>query len=762
MRSVPMSQWLMAAAFAHDIQVARATYAASCFASSASLSEEATCDNSGTSQLQVNQAVSRFDLEVDFVSESNDTAEMNWDIIDSRGVKYTDVAQGELGTCYFLAALVSIAHSRPDIIEDMFVDRHLWNQPGKAPVYTTIWMINGESRKVAVSGNVPVNPRTGMPVFTRFNDGMDFWPVVLEKAWAKIFGAYKRISGGLMQEAFRAVTEAPVETLTHDKRDAASPDSIWAKLLEAKERKFPSGAGSRQNKVGIPPGHAYAIFDVKVMAPYGRVVHVYNPWAKDRYQGRIPNPNKSDGQFFITIDEYFESFDHTTVARVLEGYKVSSTEISKEKDTTVTVRQFTIQGNEPFSIEFEWPSERFVKGCKVLQPEYTLVVAKVDKTSGSYKDVAVAKKSAPQMNNAVANMKGGAGTYVAFLNSHFPHGPWLKDLVLSAFAKEQLNFQSVQSPPPMDIFVKMTGMCGDTLEVKGFGGFEKKDDQLAHGAPTFWRKREPMIILFWNPLRHEDLGNGRYMIKGDNTWKMTDNMEDAFKGRYYKTMFEPSMVKCSTEGALFQEKTEMVQKLLEADMEEETALIQDHLHTHPEKSTNDVALLGTDQGSTVTWSCNQLLDRLHHLNNVAEIQGGRDSLFPPAMSSIGGANEHCGDAAAGNGQSCNHYNTWASFDQIAKKLGQQAALKKRLERMMELCIQSRPDSDGKCLLKNRCNSKVKLVCDTEDGAHHITHHVMNVPPRARGRASSYYCGCKHLALLSTNSTIEEHISLVDW
>jgi len=132
--------WLMAAVFAHDIQVARSTYAASCFASSASLSEEATCDNSGTSQLQVNQAVSRFDLEVDFVSESNDTAEMNWDIIDSRGVKYTDVAQGELGTCYFLAALVSIAHSRPDIIEDMFVDRHLWNQPGKAPVYTTIWM----------------------------------------------------------------------------------------------------------------------------------------------------------------------------------------------------------------------------------------------------------------------------------------------------------------------------------------------------------------------------------------------------------------------------------------------------------------------------------------------------------------------------------------------------------------------------------------------------------------------------------------------
>lgn len=772
MRSKSTRIWTMVVALALYIHTVCCANPAACFSSTCTQDElnEALCDDSvcGVSQLQLISAMSRFDEGFDLGYESNDTSPegTTWDIFDANGVKYTDVAQGELGTCYFLAALVSIAKTQPKIIENMFVDRELWK--GKTPVYTTKWMINGQSRLVAVNGKVPVNPKTGMPVFTRFNDGMDFWPVVLEKAWAKIFGVYKRISGGLMQEAFRAVTEAPVETIMHDRRDGVTPDVLWDKLQEAKKNKFPIGAGSKRNNVGIPSGHAFAVFDSKVMPGHGPAVHVYNPWAKDHYQGKIPNPDKKDGQFFMTINEYFESFDHTTVARTSEGYVVSSTTLSKQTDATVTAMEFSVKSNKPFDIEFEWPSERFVHGCHVLSPQFTLAVAKKGSKPGSYDNLIVAKKSAPQMNNAGAEVKSGSGTYVAFLRAEFPHGPWLKQMVLNTFAPEQITFAPVKSNSAMDVFIQMTGMCGNSLSVKGFGVFEKNDNQLAYGVPTFVRQKAPRLILFWNPYRHEDLGKGRYMIKGDNTWKMTDSLEHAKSGRYYKIFDPPKMVSCSSDDfVLLQDATETVQKLFQTEPEDGPELIQEQFVMRPEDDVkyDTSSLLVTHEDKAA--DCAHLLARLEHLNNVKEIQQGRDGLFPNQVSSIGGANEHCGDSAAGNGQSCANYNTWHDFGEIAAKLGQAAVEKDEQIKMMEKCIDSHPEG-GKCLVKNHCKQKVKMVCDTMDGTggkKHVTHHVMNIPGGAKGKASSYYCSCKHFTLLSlsgiSSRLVEGHLSLLD-
>merc|ERR1719443_1581664 len=41
---------------------------------------------------------------------------------------HTDVQQGELGTCYFLAAIASIAYTSPKVIDEMFVRREHWEQ----------------------------------------------------------------------------------------------------------------------------------------------------------------------------------------------------------------------------------------------------------------------------------------------------------------------------------------------------------------------------------------------------------------------------------------------------------------------------------------------------------------------------------------------------------------------------------------------------------------------------------------------------------
>merc|ERR1712008_136485 len=71
-------------------------------------------------------------------------------------------------------------------------------------VFTTQWLINGRKTTVATNDQLP---------FTLMSRGKkgSYWPSMLEKAWAKIFANYKIMEAGFMENAFKAITQAPVE-----------------------------------------------------------------------------------------------------------------------------------------------------------------------------------------------------------------------------------------------------------------------------------------------------------------------------------------------------------------------------------------------------------------------------------------------------------------------------------------------------------------------------------------------------------------------
>ena len=53
--------------------------------------------------------------------------------------------------------------------------------------------VNGEERKIVIDDNFPYDTNTDRWAFARpsKNDGIiEIWPLILEKAWAKIFGSY--------------------------------------------------------------------------------------------------------------------------------------------------------------------------------------------------------------------------------------------------------------------------------------------------------------------------------------------------------------------------------------------------------------------------------------------------------------------------------------------------------------------------------------------------------------------------------------------
>lgn len=87
--------------------------------------------------------------------------------------------------------------------------------------------------------------------------------MVLEKCWAKLYGSYANIIGGLPEEVLHAFSSAPVfyRPITTNKE---KNEALWAEML----KNFREGAllccGTRGNDasiedLGFVKGHAYTI-----------------------------------------------------------------------------------------------------------------------------------------------------------------------------------------------------------------------------------------------------------------------------------------------------------------------------------------------------------------------------------------------------------------------------------------------------------------------------------------------------------------------
>ena len=102
------------------------------------------------------------------------------------------------------------------------------------------------------------------PVFSISKTG-ELWPLVLEKAYAKLHGSYQQIEAGSSAEALEDLTGAP-STLFHVKN--MDLDELFAKLSEAHAKGWVMCTGTREGdteaeKLGFVTSHAYGVLAVK-------------------------------------------------------------------------------------------------------------------------------------------------------------------------------------------------------------------------------------------------------------------------------------------------------------------------------------------------------------------------------------------------------------------------------------------------------------------------------------------------------------------
>ncbi|KAL5506663.1 hypothetical protein EMCRGX_G008375 [Ephydatia muelleri] len=272
------------------------------------------------------------------------------------GVKPTDMNQGQLGNCWFVAACASIATEPrlwgqvvPNYRDQDWDDAHPERYAGIFHFH--FWCL-GEWVDVVVDDLLPT--KDGELVYTRSKDKNEFWGALMEKAFAKLVSCYEALESGQTGDALAAFTGGVNEYFDLKAGGYHSDEQKMVELFETLEERHrnhsliscsiakddPGSDGVLS--CGLVQGHAYCVLDVRKVPLHSGIaalfrkeklmmVKLMNPWGHKEWNGpwsdgseewnRIPKAERErlgisiqdDGEFWMEVKDWCSIFTQASV-----------------------------------------------------------------------------------------------------------------------------------------------------------------------------------------------------------------------------------------------------------------------------------------------------------------------------------------------------------------------------------------------------------------------------------------------------------------
>ena len=268
-----------------------------------------------------------------------------------------DIFQGLLGDCYLMASISALAEV-PERMRRCILSKTINN----AGIYCVQICVTGIWEDVIVDDEFPMEMGADRPAFVSSTSG-EIWVMLIEKAYAKIYGGFHNINGGLVDNGLFDLTGAPTKFFMSKEK---TPDAHWKELLDAERNRFVMGAQTRNFMArtgdsldpvtGLANTHAYTLIGVyEIVNEYGRkrvlrpgepsspynerVLKLRNPWGRGEWkqewsdsssnwtselrQELLPDGVRDDGIFFMPLDKFLYYFDCYIVCYYRDEYKHS-------------------------------------------------------------------------------------------------------------------------------------------------------------------------------------------------------------------------------------------------------------------------------------------------------------------------------------------------------------------------------------------------------------------------------------------------------
>ncbi|KAM5146778.1 calpain-2 catalytic subunit-like [Mantella aurantiaca] len=248
----------------------------------------------------------------------------------SEDMKWTDICQGHLGNCWFLAAAASLT-VYPRLLERVVPPQQSFQKDYAGIFHFQFWQY-GEWFDVVIDDRLPT--KNGELVFVSSEQKSEFWPALLEKAYAKLNGSYEALDGGWVNEAFVDFTGGVDESVDLK----IPPQNLFYIIETAVEKRSLMGTSiniqnpnetEMRTPEGLVKGHAYSVIGVYEVEHSGRripLIKLRNPWGQVEWNGRwsdksplwslLDNVLKDklhvdheDGEFWMQMDDFLRYFD---------------------------------------------------------------------------------------------------------------------------------------------------------------------------------------------------------------------------------------------------------------------------------------------------------------------------------------------------------------------------------------------------------------------------------------------------------------------
>ncbi|XP_042356915.1 calpain-8-like [Plectropomus leopardus] len=204
------------------------------------------------------------------------------------GVSRFDFGQGLIGDCWFLASIGALTF-QIDILKQVVPLEQTFDGDYCGLFHFRFWRF-GRWVDVIVDDKLPTI--NGRLIFVSSKDRAEFWPALMEKAYAKVCGSYSDMNAGTPAEGMVDFTGGV--HLCFDLQNP--PPNLWELMYRAGTSTSLIGCGTLQGETsantvlpnGLVQGHAYTVTGLKQVMSRGELVNLvrlWNPWGRGEWNG---------------------------------------------------------------------------------------------------------------------------------------------------------------------------------------------------------------------------------------------------------------------------------------------------------------------------------------------------------------------------------------------------------------------------------------------------------------------------------------------
>nr|DBA27337.1 TPA: hypothetical protein GDO54_011497 [Pyxicephalus adspersus] len=256
------------------------------------------------------------------------------------GASIFDIMQGEIGDCWVLSAVGALTLHRR-FLENVVPKDQEFTHKYAGIFHFRFWQY-GEWVDVVVDDRLPFLNGRYLSVQPRSNN--EFWPSLLEKAYAKLRGSYQNLHWGFISEALVDFTggvqlDFNLSKPPPDLRDIVLAAARSGSLMGCTTPgEFHTGNMELQN--GLVQGHAYTVTDglqIEYNNKIEDIVRVWNPWGQGEWNGRWSdrspqwdrvqpeirrrlNVQRNDGEFWMSCPDFMQNFSQLNICNHMPTY----------------------------------------------------------------------------------------------------------------------------------------------------------------------------------------------------------------------------------------------------------------------------------------------------------------------------------------------------------------------------------------------------------------------------------------------------------